>query len=69
LLASAAAKVQESFVLLAKQQGDIVIPTYTHVQRAQPAVLGAECMAWWAMFERDAGLFRAMPGWNFDSSA
>jgi argininosuccinate lyase len=63
-LAAAAAGVQNSFVLLAKAQGDIIIPTYTHVQRAQPAVLGAECMAWWAMLERDAGLFRAMPGWN-----
>ncbi len=68
-LAAAAAAVQDSFVLLAKAQGDIVIPTYTHVQRAQPAVLGAECMAWWAMFERDAGLFRAMPGWNDGLSA
>ena len=68
-LATNAANVQDSFVLLAKQQGDIVIPTYTHMQRAQPAVLGAECMAWWAMLERDAGLFRAMPGWNDGLSA
>ncbi len=56
--------LQNSFVLLARAQGTTVIPTYTHVQRAQPAVLGAECMAWWAMFDRDRGLFSAMPTWH-----
>lgn len=42
-----------SLVNLAKSQGDIVIPSYTHMQRAQPSCVGAEAMAWWAMFDRD----------------
>ncbi len=48
-----------AFEGLAQQQGAIVLPTYTHLQRAQPATLGAECMAWWAMFGRDVELCRA----------
>jgi len=62
-LAAGAAEIQRSFVGLARGQGATVIPTYTHLQRAQPAVLGAECMAWWAMFERDRRLFASMPSW------
>lgn len=44
---------------LARVQGAMVIPTYTHLQRAQPATVGAECMAWWAMFGRDLELCRS----------
>lgn len=44
---------------LARRQGAIVLPTYTHLQRAQPATVGAECMAWWAMFGRDMELCRS----------
>ena len=35
-----------SFVGLAEKQGTIVIPSYTHLQRAQPIVLGGELFAW-----------------------
>lgn len=59
----------ESFVQLAKKQGDIVMPSYTHVQRAQPIVLGAECMAWHSMFSRDARLVRSMMSWADGLSA
>lgn len=45
---------------LAQRQGDVVMPSYTHVQRAQPIVLGAECMAYGAMFARDARMLQAM---------
>lgn len=38
---------------LAERDGGIVMPSYTHVQRAQPICLGGELMAWHAMFERD----------------
>jgi len=48
-----------AFEGLAQRQGTIVLPTYTHLQRAQPATLGAECMAWWAMFGRDVELCRS----------
>ncbi len=51
----------EAFANLARAQGDVVLPGYTHVQRAQPIVVGAECMAWHAMFARDARFFRGMP--------
>lgn len=36
----------ESFVGLAERDGQIVMPSYTHLQRAQPIVVGAELMAW-----------------------
>lgn len=54
-------ELTDAFAGLARREGDVVIPTYTHLQRAQPACVGAECMAWWAMFERDRALLRAMP--------
>lgn len=46
-------RLMRAFEGLARRQGDAPLPTYTHLQRAQPACVGAECMAWWAMFERD----------------
>lgn len=47
-----------ALVAVAHEQGDIVMPSYTHLQRAQPIVLGAECMAWHAMFARDKRAFQ-----------
>lgn len=51
-----------AFCSLATKQGEVVMPSYTHLQRAQPIVVGAECMAWHAMFSRDARFFRGMSG-------
>ncbi len=48
-----------AFEGLARAQGQVVLPTYTHMQRAQPGTLGAECMAWWSMFRRDQELCRS----------
>lgn len=42
-----------AFVALAERSGDIVMPAYTHLQRAQPIVGGAEALAWCCMFESD----------------
>lgn len=42
-----------AFVALAERSADIVMPSYTHLQRAQPIVAGAECLAWCTMFWRD----------------
>lgn len=50
----------KAFRDLARSQGDVVLPSYTHLQRAQPIVVGAECMAWHSMFARDARFFRSM---------
>jgi len=41
-----------SFIALAERDGRIVMPSYTHLQRAQPIVVGGELMAWVAIFER-----------------
>ncbi|MGE3108254.1 MAG: argininosuccinate lyase [Phycisphaerales bacterium] len=38
---------------LAERDGGIVMPSYTHMQRAQPICLGGELMAWHAMMQRD----------------
>src|SRR6185295_10330466 len=39
----------------AQRDGDIVMPGYTHMQRAQPISVGGELMAWHAMLARDRG--------------
>jgi argininosuccinate lyase len=38
---------------LAERDGDIILPGYTHLQRAQPICAGGELMAWHAMLARD----------------
>jgi len=38
--------LRSSFVELAEKQGHVVMPSYTHLQRAQPIVVGGELMAW-----------------------
>jgi len=43
-----------ALVEMAQRSGDIVMPSYTHLQRAQPILAGAECLAWCTMFSRDA---------------
>ncbi len=42
-----------AFVLLADRSQEIVMPSYTHMQRAQPISAAAECLAWAEMFKRD----------------
>ena len=41
-----------AFVDLAQRDGQIVMPAYTHLQRAQPIVVGGEVMAWLSAFDR-----------------
>jgi argininosuccinate lyase len=41
-----------SFVELARRDGRIVMPGYTHLQRAQPIVVGGELLAWADIFDR-----------------
>src|SRR5262249_23748489 len=38
----------------AERQGECVMPGYTHLQRAQPVLLGHHLLAYVEMFERDA---------------
>jgi len=41
-----------SLLSIADRYGDIVIPSYTHLQRAQPVTVGGELLAWAEAFSR-----------------
>jgi argininosuccinate lyase len=43
--------LDRAFVLLADRSFDVVMPSYTHLQRAQPISAGAEALAWATMFD------------------
>src|SRR5687768_2693165 len=38
--------LQKAFVALAERSANVVMPSFTHLQRAQPIVAGAEALAW-----------------------
>ncbi len=50
-------RVTGAFVDMAQAQGHVVMPSYTHLQRAQPIVVGGELMAWVAALDRCRGRF------------
>jgi len=59
-----------SFVAMANRSKDVVMPSYTHLQRAQPIVAGAESLAWAAMFDNSIGLleyFKNSSSHDFDN--
>jgi argininosuccinate lyase len=43
----------QSFITLAERSADIVMPSFTHLQRAQPISAGAEALAWCVAFYDD----------------
>jgi argininosuccinate lyase len=45
--------MQHALIDLAIRSSDVVMPSFTHMQRAQPIIAGAECLAWAEMFDRD----------------
>ncbi|MEM1355913.1 MAG: argininosuccinate lyase [Planctomycetota bacterium] len=45
----------QAFISLADTYGHIVMPSFTHLQRAQPIVVGGELMAWVASLDRAGG--------------
>lgn len=45
--------LNRAFVGLAERSQSIVMPSFTHLQRAQPISAGAEALAWADSFERD----------------
>ncbi len=47
-------KLQIDLVELATKNVDVVIPGYTHLQRAQPVLFAHWCLAYFEMFRRDA---------------
>src|SRR4051812_2380196 len=48
------ADLQKAFVGLAERSRELVMPSFTHLQRAQPIAAGAEALAWIVMFEQDS---------------
>ncbi len=46
--------LQRAFVELARKYKDLIIPAYTHLQRAQPALAGHVLLAYVEMLQRDA---------------
>lgn len=49
--------IQRTLVLLADRHRDVVMPGYTHLQRAQPVLFGHHLLAYYEMFERDRERF------------
>ncbi len=47
-------ELQRALVSLAERQGEIVMPAYTHLQRAQPILAGHAVLAYVEMLQRDA---------------
>jgi argininosuccinate lyase len=48
-------RLQDSLVSLAKTNIDVVMPGYTHLQRAQPVLFSHHMLAYYEMLERDKG--------------
>jgi argininosuccinate lyase len=46
--------LQRAFVDLAERSVSVVMPSFTHLQRAQPINAGAEALAWAQMFDQDS---------------
>lgn len=49
--------VQRALVGLAERYADVVMPGYTHLQRAQPVLFAHHMLAYFEMFQRDIGRF------------
>ncbi len=45
--------LQNALIALARQDGEVVMPAYTHLQRAQPILFGHELLAYVEMLQRD----------------
>jgi argininosuccinate lyase len=55
---SALVGLQDALVTLAEGNRDVVMPGYTHLQRAQPVLFAHHLLAYVEMFERDAHRFQ-----------
>lgn len=52
-------KLQRAILAQAEQHARTVMPGYTHMQRGQPVVFAHHLLAYFEMFDRDAGRFMA----------
>ncbi|RMD85446.1 MAG: argininosuccinate lyase, partial [Candidatus Dadabacteria bacterium] len=50
---AAIARLQSTLLDVAERDGEAVLPGYTHLQRAQPILLGHHLLAYYDMLERD----------------
>ncbi|MBW1741026.1 MAG: argininosuccinate lyase [Deltaproteobacteria bacterium] len=50
--------LRQSLVALAKRHIDVIMPGYTHLQRAQPVLFSHHLMAYYEMFTRDRARFK-----------
>jgi argininosuccinate lyase len=50
--------LQKTFITIAETNQDVVMPGYTHLQRAQPVLLGHHLLAYVEMFQRDKERFQ-----------
>jgi argininosuccinate lyase len=48
-------EIQRAFVTLGRKSADVIIPGYTHLQRAQPVYFAHHLLAYVEMFDRDHG--------------
>src|SRR5436190_13358367 len=53
LTSSAIRRAQEALVNVAEANREVVMPGYTHLQRAQPVLFGHWCLAYFEMLSRD----------------
>lgn len=53
VIKSGLTRLLETIIKLAEQYSDLLIPGYTHLQRAQPVLFSHHLMAYFWMFERD----------------
>jgi argininosuccinate lyase len=52
--------LREALVAFAEQHVDVIVPGYTHLQRAQPVLLSHHVMAYYEMFTRDRQRFEGV---------
>ena len=45
--------MQKALIETAEKYSDVIMPGYTHLQRAQPVLFGHHMMAYFSMLERD----------------
>lgn len=51
---------QRALLAMAEREGSVLIPGYTHLQRAQPVPLAHHLLAWMEMLDRDVHRFEAV---------
>ncbi len=52
------ARLQKSLIVLAENNLEVIMPGYTHLQRAQPVLFSHHLMAYFSMLKRDAERFK-----------